>query len=149
MRPAALLLLSLLGAAEALKPSASSLQSGRAAVTRRAAVGSLGLALATLRPQSAHAQRSKMIERSSKEKTEAAKAYKLSAPEFAPGEGSDAFQAAERRRADVLAGRAPKDADRTPIRDPVSGKVVSARTYAEAIAAGDDICKGGIVRCKN
>ena len=119
------------------QPPRSDTFSGRRSLIAAAALG--------LVPAPAFAQRSKMIARSSKEATAAAKAFKLSRP----GEETEAFKAAERRRADVAAGRAPRDADRTPIRDPVSGKEVkSSRTYAEAIAAGDDYCKSARARCQ-
>eukprot|EP00308_Calcidiscus_leptoporus_P025842 CAMPEP_0119380570 /NCGR_PEP_ID=MMETSP1334-20130426/57580_1 /TAXON_ID=127549 /ORGANISM="Calcidiscus leptoporus, Strain RCC1130" /LENGTH=136 /DNA_ID=CAMNT_0007400457 /DNA_START=53 /DNA_END=463 /DNA_ORIENTATION=+ len=103
---------------------------------RRSVVG-LGLAAALhFHVAPACAQRSKMVQRSSKEAAAAARAFKFSEP----GVETEAFKAAERRRADVLAGVTPRDADRTPIRDPVTGKEIGGRTYQEALAAGDDSC---------
>lgn len=74
-----------------------------------------------------------MIERSSKEKTAEAKAFKLSKP----GEETEAFKAAEKRRASESGGFASSSA--------VGPKI---RTYAEAVEAGDDICKNSFYRCQ-
>ena len=62
------------------------------------------LALLPAAPPAAHAQRSKLIPKSSAESTAAAKAYKLSKP----GEESAEFKALEKRRADAAAGIKPQ-----------------------------------------
>merc|ERR1712087_91960 len=112
-----------------------------AAIIARRDFAGLGFAAAAscnfnIKPEPVHAQKSKMVARASKEATAAAKAFKFSQP----GEETEAFKAAERRRADVLAGVVPRDADRTPIRDPVTGKDLTGRTYQDALATGDDSC---------
>ena len=105
-------------------------------VTRRG-LATLGFALAAqLVPSPAHAQKSKLIARPTAESAAAAKAFRVQKP----GEETEAFKAAERRRSDVEAGLTPRDADRTPIRDPVTGKEISKRTYAEALNEGVDTC---------
>jgi cytochrome c1 len=111
-------------------------ENGVADASRRAVMAGLGGAL--LAPAPAFAQKSKMIPKATKEAREKALAYKFSKP----SEESDAFKANERRRTDIAAGLTPRDANTTPIRDPVSGDIIAnRRTYSEAVGAGADICK--------
>ena len=114
------LLLLLVGCASALHlPSAP--------LTRRNAALSLGLALALAPPSAAHASRSKMIERRrSKEASEKAKAFKFSKP----SEPSEDWLANERRRNDFAAGITPRDANRVPVRDSITGKNVRSTPSA-------------------
>lgn len=97
-----------------------------------------GAALAALAtPEAALASKSKYIE--TKNSPQGAKAR---AKKFAkPTEESDSFRAAERRRADVEAGITPRDPDQRP-------KPKPPRTYAEALAAGEDACGEYGVNCR-
>ena len=109
-------------------------------ISRRQAAASVassvvGLALAPL-PASA-----KMLKKPPPDSAANAKAYRLSKPKYGVDEGSADFLANARRREDFEAGVKPRDANITPIRDPVTGEDLSKRrTYAAAVAAGDDLC---------
>merc|ERR1719486_135562 len=71
-----------------------------------------------------------MIERRSKEASEKAKAFKFSKP----SEPSEDWLANERRRNDFAAGITPRDANRVPVRDSITGKNVCA----ERVCKPDD-----------
>ena len=118
------LLLLVAGCAGALQPP-----SGSALGRRDVAIG-LGITLALAPPFAAHASRSRMIERPSKEAAAAAKAFKFSKP----SEPSEDLLANERRRNDFAAGVKPRDAARIPVRDAISGKNVCA----EIVCKPDD-----------
>ena len=89
--------------------------------------------VACAQPAPAHAQRSSLRGKASKEAEAEARAFKLSP---IPQE-TEAFKAAERRRADFDAGVAPRDANRTPVRDAVTGKSICAENIC---AKGDSAC---------
>lgn len=94
---------------------------------RDVALGATALFLA---PGAASAQRSKLIPRSSAESTASFKAYQLSAPKSQPGEESEAFKAAERKRAAAqAAGTATKDT----VADDM--KRLGIKTYTEAVGS--------------
>ena len=105
---------------------ASALQLPSAPLTRRDAALGLGLALTLAPPSAAHASRSKMIERRSEEASEKAKAFKFSKP----SEPSEDWLANERRRTDFAAGITPRDANRVPVRDSITGKNVRSTPSA-------------------
>ena len=67
-----------------------------------------------------------MIERRSEEASEKAKAFKFSKP----SEPSEDWLANERRRTDFAAGITPRDANRVPVRDSITGKNVRSTPSA-------------------
>jgi len=70
------------------------------------AVGLGALSAVVAAPLPAHAQRSKLIPKSSAESTASFKAYQLSDPKYKPGEESEAFKAAEAKRKALNSGGA-------------------------------------------
>jgi len=100
---------------------------------RRQAITAFSAFSACLLPSAVHAQRSKLIPRSSKESTESFKAFQLSQP----GNESPEFQAAEKLRLQRLegGGEPKKESDSDTI------KRLGLKTYGEAVDEGYDQCK--------
>lgn len=98
---------------------------GSALLGRREAVAA-GLAVLAAAPFPAHAQRSKLVPKSSAEATAAAKAFKLSKP----GEESAEFKAMEAKRlGGVTTTTLEEDLKRSGL-----------RSYSEALELGVDVC---------